>query len=201
VECKICRKLFSPSHFNQKCCSPECKKKARAITLRKFKDSDKGKKCVDNWCKNPKRIVVEKRHRQKPYVKKKAVINSMKCLANSPELQEKKRVRDREYALTEEGRAINKIARKKYSQTAKGKISNINGKARRRQLEKTGRITAKEWVEKLKEFGYCCNICGTEENIEMDHVHPLSKGGSHHIDNVQPLCRSCNASKGVKLYG
>ena len=51
-----------------------------------------------------------------------------------------------------------------------------------------------------------CQMCGVktparlrgtfEPNApELDHIMPLSKSGSHSIDNVQLLCRSCNAKK------
>jgi 5-methylcytosine-specific restriction endonuclease McrA len=34
---------------------------------------------------------------------------------------------------------------------------------------------------------------------EQDHVYPLSRGGSHGIGNVLPVCRPCNLSKGAKF--
>lgn len=44
-----------------------------------------------------------------------------------------------------------------------------------------------------------CKKCGSEENIEYDHVHPVSKGGNSEIDNIQLLCRPCNRSKRVSV--
>lgn len=32
----------------------------------------------------------------------------------------------------------------------------------------------------------------------VDHVHPLAKGGTHHIDNLVPACWSCNGHKRTK---
>ncbi len=40
-----------------------------------------------------------------------------------------------------------------------------------------------------------CLKCGSLAELEIDHVIPLSKGGTSTIGNYQILCRSCNASK------
>jgi len=44
-----------------------------------------------------------------------------------------------------------------------------------------------------------CNGCGCElKNPHLDHVIPLSRGGTNTDDNVQLLCAPCNLSKGSK---
>jgi hypothetical protein len=45
---------------------------------------------------------------------------------------------------------------------------------------------------------YKCKVCETHDNITVDHIIPLSKGGTDELDNLQLLCRSCNSSKGNK---
>lgn len=40
-----------------------------------------------------------------------------------------------------------------------------------------------------------CFYCGSKNNIQIDHIVPISKGGRHSIGNIVAACRSCNASK------
>lgn len=47
--------------------------------------------------------------------------------------------------------------------------------------------------------GYRCRSCGTRKNLTVDHVIPWSKGGGDEPENLQTLCRSCNARKGDRL--
>lgn len=44
-----------------------------------------------------------------------------------------------------------------------------------------------------------CFKCGSDENIEIDHVHPASRGGSDSIDNYQLLCKKCNMQKSANF--
>jgi 5-methylcytosine-specific restriction endonuclease McrA len=64
-----------------------------------------------------------------------------------------------------------------------------------------GRFTTQEW-QTLKEFhGFACLKCGRAEpeiKLAADHVVPVSSGGLNTIENIQPLCKSCNSSKATK---
>lgn len=44
-----------------------------------------------------------------------------------------------------------------------------------------------------------CTKCGSRENLEFDHIIPVSKGGSSTARNVELLCQSCNRSKHNKI--
>lgn len=44
-----------------------------------------------------------------------------------------------------------------------------------------------------------CVSCFSTERIQADHVIPIYRGGVHSEGNLQPLCISCNTSKGAKL--
>jgi 5-methylcytosine-specific restriction endonuclease McrA len=49
----------------------------------------------------------------------------------------------------------------------------------------------RRWVE----FDHCCAYCGTQGDLQVEHVIPISKGGEHHLGNIVPACASCNYSK------
>jgi 5-methylcytosine-specific restriction endonuclease McrA len=46
----------------------------------------------------------------------------------------------------------------------------------------------------------CCQRCGTEEMLSVDHIVPRNLGGSDSLDNLQVLCSACNSSKGGRFF-
>ena len=44
-----------------------------------------------------------------------------------------------------------------------------------------------------------CVLCGSQENLEFDHIIPVSKGGATTYRNLQLLCQNCNRSKSDKI--
>lgn len=58
-----------------------------------------------------------------------------------------------------------------------------------------GSYTTVEWRALCDWFGDVCLACGERSDLTVDHVIPISRGGSNAIDNLQPLCLSCNSSK------
>lgn len=40
-----------------------------------------------------------------------------------------------------------------------------------------------------------CAYCGARAANELDHIEPISRGGTHGWENVTAACRSCNARK------
>lgn len=66
---------------------------------------------------------------------------------------------------------------------------------RARSFGASGRITVDQWLAVLAEFGELCLRCGSSEDLQIDHIKPLSKGGSNTVRNIQPLCKFCNKLK------
>ena len=73
---------------------------------------------------------------------------------------------------------------------------------RRARLSILGTFTDAEWIEIKKAYNNICAICKRPEpevKLTIDHIIPISKGGPNTKENIQPLCKSCNSSKGAKI--
>jgi 5-methylcytosine-specific restriction endonuclease McrA len=64
-----------------------------------------------------------------------------------------------------------------------------------------GTFTPAEWEAKLRLYRGRCHWCRKKIQgpLQIDHVLPLSKGGTNRLENVVPCCARCNLSKGSKL--
>ena len=90
---------------------------------------------------------------------------------------------------------------KRYSRTPNGKhsMSRANHKRRTNAENVINDLTLEQWGIILKAQKNRCSGCNKRFTSkfppEKDHIIPLSKGGGLTFENVQALCRSCNASK------
>jgi 5-methylcytosine-specific restriction endonuclease McrA len=68
-------------------------------------------------------------------------------------------------------------------------------------LKKSGSTTAWRKIrqEVINRDG-CCQMCGTEERLTVDHIVPRILGGTDSMSNLQVLCGSCNSSKGGRFF-
>lgn len=74
---------------------------------------------------------------------------------------------------------------------SEGKVFNVYTKKDGNRTTISMSIASAVWN---RDGGKCC-ICGCRENLEFDHIIPLSKGGATSFRNLQLLCKDCNTKK------
>lgn len=194
MTCKHCKKEFNSSRSYQVYCTRECRAITRPAYLKEWREKNREyKKEVDkkyyyNLISTPEGLEKDRTRKREWYrAKAKAIPHYARDLfrkkyRNDPEFRERTRKYVAEYAKT----IPEKI-----------RVWNMNYIARKKNAE--GTFTTQEWEDILKRNNYKCLMCGTKDRISIDHIIPLSKGGTNYIENIQPLCLSCNCRKSNKI--
>ncbi|KKR09567.1 MAG: hypothetical protein UT43_C0017G0018 [Parcubacteria group bacterium GW2011_GWC1_39_29] len=61
----------------------------------------------------------------------------------------------------------------------------------------------KDRFDFLKKYNFTCQYCGRkapEVVFHIDHIYPISKGGTSNKNNLTLSCDECNIGKGNKIY-
>lgn len=69
---------------------------------------------------------------------------------------------------------------------------------RPRDISTRKKIPARIRKRVFEQDAYRCVSCSSYKDLVIDHIHPVAKGGSNNIENLQTLCSHCNSLKGVK---
>ncbi len=126
---------------------------------------------------------------------------------NDPEYRERERARTREYDKTrrpevrakwrkETGNAQRR-GRYKNDPEFRKRIDSIN-RQREHARRAPGSFTQGQWTKLCSLAKGKCLACRKRVKLTVDHIVPVSKGGTSEITNIQPLCEHCNKSKGTK---
>lgn len=69
------------------------------------------------------------------------------------------------------------------------------------QFKRSIRYSCPYNIESLVRLGHSkfCLCCGTDDDLTVDHITPISKGGTNSPENVQILCEQCNRNKSDKI--
>jgi 5-methylcytosine-specific restriction endonuclease McrA len=213
--CINCGKIFSKMQCYQKCCNPLCSNEYRSKYHKQYVKKPNYKqirKKYDNkyyssdYYKNiisPKRKKYQKKYKQSIKYKEKK-----KAYFQRPDIKLKRKQYARLYPQSKE-------YRKKYRSGIGKNILKMHCRNRRAMRKNViHNFTKEEWNNKLEQTnGYCpnpeynskCSKFVGKKNLTLDHIYPLSKDNEdfkrtgikrvYTINDVQPLCKSCNSSK------
>jgi 5-methylcytosine-specific restriction endonuclease McrA len=90
---------------------------------------------------------------------------------------------------------------KAYRQTHMDKVLYWIRRRKVAHLKAKGSHTLRQWTKLRRKTGGICPCCKKNVGLERltpDHIVPLVRGGADYIWNIQPLCKSCNSSKGAR---
>ncbi len=91
---------------------------------------------------------------------------------------------------------MNDISMVTTGETYYKKYQSTTQNVRARKMGAVGILSENDWIDSLDKFNHSCAICGSKDDLCIDHKMPLSRGGTNTRDNIQPLCRECNSRKG-----
>lgn len=115
--------------------------------------------------------------------------------------REIEKVRERQVKKVKEGRHHFYIDGRSYVEGYRSWINNKRNRLKGAIRKELGGHTFGEWQTLKAQYNFTCPCCGKKEpeiKLTEDHIIPLSKGGSDLIENIQPLCGSCNSKKLTK---
>lgn len=140
----------------------------------------KNREKVNGWTKawvarNPeKRREIDRRNQAKPEVKARRAARMRRWRRENPE---------REREIMRRWRSANLDT-----------ILSLNRAYRARKHGAGGASTVEQIAARVAFYGGCCAYCGGPFE-HLDHVIPISRGGTNWPANFRPACRPCNSSK------
>lgn len=138
------------------------------------------------------------RERGKEYYRRNKSKVDKRHKAWSQQNKDNAKERNKRYKLNHPGR-VNEISRQ-WAKRNPEKTTAFYHKYRTNKASGGGAYSAAEWKSLIEHYGGKCLCCGRDDvKLTADHVVPVSKGGSSNIDNIQPLCQSCNSKKKDKV--
>jgi len=197
--CSVCKELKLHSDF-QKDSNVKTGLRSECKLCSKERDRKKYIKYREKRLAKQKEYYQQNREKAIEYARQWRKDNPEKCKeyheVYAEKYPEKERLRhfNKAKKYREEKPELVKEWSKRWRENHPEKVALANQKRRAKYSEFL--VTEKD-IRKI--YSSQCVACGTYERITLDHIVPLSRGGNHSLGNLQPLCFSCNSSKGNKL--
>lgn len=170
--CTACRKTKPIIEFYRESNKSGRAKTCKDCRLQKIKDNPRKKTVVDRALINSK---AREKYSTDEYYRQRVLESSRRW---------RKRNRDK----------CNTQSKEWYRQNPH-KGSEYHARYRARKSSNGGDFTNKEFLALCSEYDNRCLVCGENNPLTADHIVPVSMGGSNDINNIQPLCQSCNSTK------
>jgi len=135
----------------------------------------------------------EKEEKQSHYKKKKRHFCCMKCYKEFTRTLPM--IEQNAYkGIRKEGQS-KQVYHRNYCKRNPKRIAHLKARRYAREKGAIGDHSLEEWENLKIEFNNKCAFCRKQVKLTKDHIIPLSEGGTDFIDNIQPLCKSCNSKK------
>lgn len=192
INCQCCGVLFSPLTGKRKGGkeSKYCSKKCNALAYRRRIFGEV--KIETKECLHCKKLF--KNDKFHPNVK----TCSKKCSNAIYKKENKEKLIKKSILWNKENKDLLKIYQINYYKKHKEKVL-IKKRARL-----TAKITYSQWESLCKNTYYLCVQCLEKfdvKDLTIDHIIPVSLGGTNEIKNLQPMCMPCNRLKGNRWIG
>lgn len=229
-KCSKCKKIKSYDEFHKssqtkdgyKSYCKECIKEYRKINKDKIQEQEK-----KYYLKNRKRIIQKnkeyrEKNRDQINNKRRERYNNddeyrKKCLNSNKDWANKNKnhlqLRNKEYYRKNKDKLLKKnrltyferkdvwdSTRREWRKNNIDKIYALNHSRRVRERQLIKNFTSKHWEDALTYFDNKCAYCLSETTLTRDHFIPIINGGNHTVDNIIPVCKSCNCSKQDKEF-
>lgn len=202
--CKLCRKnnaaqryINNPEASSERAHNYYLNNKDEVLARNKewaINNPDRYREILYSWRRNnPEKIRMSKRD----YNSKRRHLNTIIARNYRANNREHYNAKDREYRERNRDRV-------RFHAAEARKRDPIRYRAyghKRRELMRASGYFAKDDVTKQmeKQLGLCMWCSCPLEHYHIDHVHPISRGGSNTADNIVLACPHCNQSKSDKL--
>jgi 5-methylcytosine-specific restriction endonuclease McrA len=90
--------------------------------------------------------------------------------------------------------------RREYEEAHRAEMAQRTHAYRGRKRSAVGSHTAADIVARFAVHGNRCIYCGSTERLQVEHLIPLSRGGSNWPANLAPACAPCNQGKRDKTF-
>jgi 5-methylcytosine-specific restriction endonuclease McrA len=130
------------------------------------------------------------------------------------------------YQKTDKGKAVKAKAQRKFINTPHGRAKKQECERNWRKTERGAKNTREKALKRyysdpeyfrlkakacnhgvpigvlkqIQERDKVCQLCGSDKELQFDHINPVSYGGIGSLENLQILCGPCNNFKSNNLF-